>query len=249
MSFGSSSFSNKINHVWVVFGGQLRGPQAPTFSIDFWGTREASNPTPTTPKNNTCVWIRIRQAVLIQFVLFIVFLTSSGSTSLLSVWGFLRTVRQITNRWRSKNHESWIKKNEVPWRHCLVETSDALVATHPFGISLWVCWRRNLRANCGASGNSRACANSVSNNLRKHVKNWSSKLFKNSLTTYDVFEPSEINAKTQLDLQGKKQIDYINNHRIGIGQTMRGSHFFLAESAASASVLMTSIIIHDCHKS
>ncbi len=214
MSFGSSSFSNKTNHVWVVFGGQLRGPQAPTFSIDFWGTREASNPTPTTQQNNTCVSIRIRQAVLIQFVLFIVFLTSSGSTSLFSVWGFLGTVRQITNRWRSKNHESWIKKNEVPWRRCLVETSDALVATHPFGISLWVCWRRNLRANCGASGNFRVCANSVSNNLRKHVKKWSSKLFKNS-TTYDVFEASEI-----------KQIDYTKKHRIGIGQSMRGSHFF-----------------------
>lgn len=70
-------------------------------------------------------------------------------------------------------NESWIQTTEVPWHPCLVislEPSDAPVATHPFGIHRWVCWRRNLRANFGASGNLQVYTNSVSRNLYKKTR-------------------------------------------------------------------------------
>ena len=70
-------------------------------------------------------------------------------------------------------NESWIQTTEVPWHPCLVislEPSDAPVATHPFGIHRWVCWRRNLRANFGASGNLQVYTNSVSRNPYKKTR-------------------------------------------------------------------------------
>ena len=64
---------------------------------------------------------------------------------------------------------------------------------------------------------------------RKHVEKWLMycKLFKNSLTTYDVLESFENDAKPQLDLEGHKQNNFTNNCRIGIDKSMRGSNLFL----------------------
>lgn len=79
--------------------------------------------------------------------------------------------------------------------------------------------------------------------IRKHVEKWLMycKLFKNSLTTYDVLESFENDAKPQLDLEGHNQ-KLQNRH----WQKYERLQLVLAESAASASVSMTSIIIHDC---